>query len=97
MRRRSGIVIEKVIQQSEIRSIGHSMRLDALAYTSEEGIMGYGGDIDGYINEVRRSRMNKGLQDGMKNGMEDAIKLMLKKKISSLSEIADAFDMPPLR
>ena len=42
------------------------MRLDALAYTSEEGIMGYGGDIDGYINEVRRSRMNKGLQDGMK-------------------------------
>lgn len=66
MRRRSGIVIEKVIQQSEIRSIGHSMRLDALAYTSEEGIMGYGGNIDGYINEVRRSRMNKGLQDGMK-------------------------------
>ena len=66
MRRRSGIVIEKVIQQSEIRSIGHSMRLDALAYTSEEGLMGYVGDIDGYINEVRRSRMNKGLQDGMK-------------------------------
>ena len=41
--------------------------------------------------------MNEGLQDGMKNGMEDAIKLMLKKKISRLSEIADAFDMPPLR
>ena len=38
--------------------------------------------------------MNEGLQDGMKKGMEDAIKLMLKKKISSLSETADAFDMP---
>ena len=38
--------------------------------------------------------MDEGLQDGMKNGMEDAIKLMLKKKISSLSETADAFDIP---
>lgn len=27
--------------------------------------------------------------------MEDAIKLMLKKKISSLSEIVDDLDMPP--
>lgn len=57
--------------------------------------MGHGRELGGYIKEVRRSRMNKGLQDGMKkNGMKDAIKLMLKKKISSLSEIADAFDMP---
>lgn len=30
-----------------------------------------------------------------KKGMEDAIKLMLKNKISRLSEIADAFDMSP--
>ena len=56
--------------------------------------MGHGRELGGYIKEVRRSRMNKGLQDGIKKGMEDAIKLMLKKKISSLSEIADAFDMP---
>ena len=30
-----------------------------------------------------------------KNGIEDAIKLMLKNKISSFSETADALDMPP--
>ena len=43
--------------------------------------MGYGGDIDEYINE------------GRKEGMENAIRVMLKNKISTLSEIANAFDM----
>lgn len=28
--------------------------------------MGHGRELGGYIKEVRRSRMNKGLQDGMK-------------------------------
>lgn len=57
--------------------------------------MGYGGEIDGYINAGRRIGRKEWLQEGIEKGIEDAIKLMLKKKISSLSEIVDDLDMPP--
>ena len=59
--------------------------------------MGYGGDIDEYINEGKEIGLKQGLRQGRKEGrqegMENAIKVMLKNKISTLSEIADAFDM----
>ena len=55
--------------------------------------MGYGGDIDEYINEGKEIGLKQGRKEGRQEGMENAIRVMLKNKISTLSEIANAFDM----
>ena len=74
-----------------------TLRDEMESIKGEEGIMGYGGDIDEYINEGKEIGLKKGreegIQEGIKKGKENAIRVMLKNKISTLSEIANAFDM----
>ena len=56
--------------------------------------MGYGGDIDEYINEGRKEGLKKGREEGRKSTRLEDISILLKNKISTPKQIAKAFNMP---
>ena len=45
--------------------------------------MGYGGDIDEYINEGRKEGLKKGREEGRKSTRLEDISILLKNKIST--------------
>ena len=45
--------------------------------------MGYGGDIEEYINEVRKEGLKKGREEGRKSTRLEDISILLKNKIST--------------
>ena len=70
----------------------HQMRSEVLKEemkyfkSTKEEVMGYGGDIDGYINE--------GVEIGRKEGRYETIRTFLENRLSSPEKIAEAFNLP---
>ena len=61
--------------------------------TTKEGEMGYGGEIDGYINEGRRIGRKEGREKGREDERKANILALIKRKLLTPEQIADAFNI----